>query len=76
MSYEFPVKDHLSHKTSTFAVMLLQIKVVHCISSEIAGGELVGGEGGGGGGVVPSNKVIVYLKVNKSRTCLLLFSSK
>ena len=50
MSYEFPVKDHLSHKTSTFAVMLLQIKVVHCISSEIAGGELVGGERGGGGG--------------------------
>ena len=58
MSNESPVIDHLSYKTTTFAVMLLQIKVVHCISSEIAGGELVGGEGGGGG-VVPSNKVIV-----------------
>ena len=48
MSNESPVKDHLSYKTTTFAVMLLQIKVVHCISSEIAGGELVGGDGGGG----------------------------
>ena len=56
MSNESPVKDHLSYKTTTFAVMLLQIKVVHCISSEIAGGELVGGEGWV---VVPSNKVIV-----------------
>ena len=58
MSNESPVKDHPSYKTTTFAVMLMQIKVVHCISSEITGGELVG-VGGWGGSFVPSNKVIV-----------------